>query len=83
MWNSECFTQTCFRDYLGALQCYRPENPTDFRILSLTSFLIDSLRQAPASRGPQCPRTVPILTSTQRQSTMNRNPNLIRNEVTP
>ena len=41
MWNSECFTQTSFRDYLVALQCYRLENPADFRILSSTSFLVD------------------------------------------
>jgi hypothetical protein len=41
MWNSECFAQTSLRGYLGALECYGLENPTDFRILSLTSFLVD------------------------------------------
>jgi hypothetical protein len=41
MWNSKCSTQTSFRDYLGALQCCRSENPTDLGMLSSTSFLVD------------------------------------------
>jgi hypothetical protein len=41
MWNSNCSIQTSFRDYLGALQCCRSENPTDLRMLFSTSFLAD------------------------------------------
>lgn len=148
MWNSKCSTQTSFRDYLGALQCCRSENPTDLRMLSSTSFLVDypfDKRPHPGALNAferfSCwaqtvvrsdddvvsqPRTVELSASSevvesppqsnlahdpavfaaeptpdvtvgrlsdllgfklpataQHQSTMNRNPNLTRNEVTP
>ncbi|HQR65863.1 MAG TPA: HAD family hydrolase [Thermoanaerobaculia bacterium] len=35
------FEETGYRDYLGALQRYREENPFDVRLLSMSSFLVD------------------------------------------
>ncbi len=37
----ELFDETGYRDYLGALQRYRTEHPTDVRLLSVSSFLVD------------------------------------------
>ena len=37
----ELFTDLGYRDYLGALQCYRVEHPQDIHLLSMSSFLID------------------------------------------
>ena len=35
------FTELGYRDYLGALQCYRAEHPEDVPLFSMSSFLID------------------------------------------
>jgi FMN phosphatase YigB (HAD superfamily) len=35
------FKQLGYRDYLGALQCYRIEHPNDVHLLSMSSFLVD------------------------------------------
>ena len=37
----ELYAELGYRDYLGALQRYRIEHPTDTRLLSMSSFLID------------------------------------------
>ena len=37
----EIFDETGYRDYLGALQRYRTEHPTDVRLLSVSSYLVD------------------------------------------
>src|SRR6516165_8944238 len=37
----ELMTTLGYRDYLGALQRYRMEHPTDIRLLSMSSYLID------------------------------------------
>ena len=37
----ELFIETGYRDYLGALQRYRSEHPTDVRLLSVSSYLLD------------------------------------------
>ena len=37
----ELFDETGYRDYLGALQRYRTEHPTDVRLLSVSSYLVD------------------------------------------
>jgi FMN phosphatase YigB (HAD superfamily) len=34
-------TELGYADYLGALQCYRVENPCDLRLLTVSCFLID------------------------------------------
>jgi FMN phosphatase YigB (HAD superfamily) len=35
------FEEFGYRDYLGALQRYRNENPTDIRLLKMSSYLVD------------------------------------------
>ena len=35
------FGELGYRDYLGALQRYRIEHPTDIRLLGMSSFLVD------------------------------------------
>jgi FMN phosphatase YigB (HAD superfamily) len=37
----ELMTKLGYRDYLGALQRYRMEHPTDIRLLAMSSYLID------------------------------------------
>jgi FMN phosphatase YigB (HAD superfamily) len=37
----ELFETLGYRDYLGALQRYRVEHPRDFRLLSMSSYLVD------------------------------------------
>jgi len=37
----ELMTKLGYRDYLGALQRYRMEHPTDIRLLTMSSYLID------------------------------------------
>jgi hypothetical protein len=38
---NQLFDELGYRDYLGALQRYRVEHPTDVRLLSMSSFLVD------------------------------------------
>jgi FMN phosphatase YigB (HAD superfamily) len=42
-WNilEALFEELGYRDYLGALQRYRIEHPTDIRLLSMSSYLVD------------------------------------------
>jgi FMN phosphatase YigB (HAD superfamily) len=42
-WNilEALFEELGYRDYLGALQRYRVEHPTDIRLLSMSSYLVD------------------------------------------
>jgi plasmid stabilization system protein ParE len=35
------FEELGYRDYLGALQRYRTEHPTDIRLLDMSSYLVD------------------------------------------
>ncbi len=35
------FTELGYRDYLGALQCYRIEHPEDLRVLSMSPLFVD------------------------------------------
>jgi FMN phosphatase YigB (HAD superfamily) len=35
------FEEFGYRDYLGALQRYRNEHPTDIRLLTMSSYLVD------------------------------------------
>ena len=37
----DLFEQLGYRDYLGALQRYRIEHPTDIRLLAMSSYLVD------------------------------------------
>jgi FMN phosphatase YigB (HAD superfamily) len=37
----DLFDEVGYRDYLGALQCYRSEHPQQVELLSMSSFLID------------------------------------------
>src|ERR1700745_1393728 len=37
----DLFAELGYRDYLGALQRYRIEHPTDIRLLGMSSYLVD------------------------------------------
>jgi hypothetical protein len=59
----DLFRELGYRDYLGALQRYRVEHPQDMDLLSMSSFLVDNLRQPPLPRRAGCARKVPWMGS--------------------
>jgi hypothetical protein len=39
----DLFAELVYRDYIGALQCFRSEHPREVELLSMSSFLVDYL----------------------------------------